>query len=180
MDQGHQVNELYIFETVIRMGAASDIGTVTINKVSDACGISAYRCFTMFGTAEKMRKRAADSFEDRFLESVSGILEKGCFDEGSLGMILDVLVEDRDGLLYYCNHSASISAIPVPDITRRAGLENTFRNATGCSEELTSVLWKHVMTYCFEFAKSIVRGYTPDDADILGWHAKLLLDGIRG
>ena len=157
-----------ILNAVMEIGAAGGIASVTTQKVAKICGISHFTCFDHFGTKQNMLDKAAEVFENRYMEVLMSHMAKTTDIKELLLEMLEELRKDANGTLYFLNYVTYYSYMLTPQKNTnftlfKGTIAKTIGDIPGFTDEMYMLTWDYIVTQVFLYAKYMIRHQIPDD-----------------
>lgn len=171
-----------ILAATTELGARDGIKAITAQKVAKMCDISHFTCFEHFGTKQNMLDQAAISFEKKYMEVVMNLVGKGGSMEDMFLMMLDELIADPHGTVYYLNYTAAFGFKPTPqninfDVFKGA-LIKLLGEIEGYDDYMYMLTWEYISSQCFTYARYIIKGLMPNEANLKNFVRDLTFSGV--
>lgn len=165
------------------LGANHGINAITAQKVAKMCDISHFTCFEHFGTKQNMLDQAAIAFENKYMQIVVGLVNEG----GTVGdlflKMLDELVADPHGTIYYLNYTAAFGFKPTPQNINfdifKGTLIKLLGEIKGYNDFMYMLTWEYVSSQCFTYARYIIKGLMPNEPEFKHFVRDLIFTGVQ-
>lgn len=172
-----------ILAAVTELGAKDGINAITAQKVAKMCDISHFTCFEHFGTKQNMLDQAAIAFENKYMQILMSLIGTGEKMEDLFVEMLDQLINDPYGTIYYLNYTATYGFKPTPQNINfdmfKSALVKLLGEIPGYTDEMYMLTWEYISSQCFTYARYIAREQMPNTPEYKQFIKNLVFSGVN-
>lgn len=168
-----------ILEATLQIGAEKGFNAISARTVASACDISTHTIYENFKSMQELIDEVAQTIRHGHLQFLKDLIMQGNDSTFIYNSCLDRFIENKNDTLFYISYLHSIK-----DPISCTYSEETLRAAKALftkdlSDEMLYLIWDYVRVTSFYYAKSIIKGYIPNDEKNRENIKKIILNGLE-
>lgn len=172
-----------IIDAVIEIGAESGFGAITARRVAAKCGISDFTVFHHYKTMKNLLKSAAEYYDNALVEMMAGYVLAGKSLYEIWDTMLQYLLDNPAGALYYSRYTAQVGYDPTVNNPRSGEFLGIARllfgqNGRVLTDDQYLMMWDYVTTMALYYAEKIISGQMENSDRLKDYCRQIVFCGI--
>lgn len=174
-----------IVQTVIEMGAANGVSSVSPKKIAEKLGISAGTIYNRFGSLDNVIEEAAKSFDRPYIAQVIKLAKEGTGIYDIWDRTLEAFLANPNGTLFYISYlnTAKYRYNPTGNSERNgeflAAVGQFMSEAYHLPDAQALMLWEYVTNMMFYYSEKIISNNIYDSPRTRAFIKRIVFDGVN-